>query len=216
MDKSILISIQPQNVENILNGKKPLEIRKTVPSGFKGWVYIYCTKSKILLQEDVLRVYSKESRYITDDKYLGGSREILNGSVVARFWFDEYKTLEYHKKNEVLMWDNNYYYYTEEDNTYCSVQWILDELCLEHHQVLEYGKEKDLYAWHIKKLEVFDEPMSLSDFYKDNHYPKGEIMSPQICTPSVFDHDNDYQNCLKTFEVTRAPQSWQYVWRIEQ
>ena len=28
----------------------------------------------------------------------------------------------------------------------------------------KYGKGKPVYAWHIKKLEIFDEPLELSEF----------------------------------------------------
>ena len=31
-------------------------------------------------------------------------------------------------------------------------------------------KINHLYAWHIKNLEIFDEPMELSDFKKADYY----------------------------------------------
>ena len=44
MTKSLMLSIRPEHLVNILNGNKTLEIRKTVkPKDFIGWVYIYCT-----------------------------------------------------------------------------------------------------------------------------------------------------------------------------
>lgn len=202
MTKAIVISIQPQHVKNIKSGKKTLELRKSVPKDFKGWVYIYETlgKQRVVssnLWEDkyplwyarYTNTYPKYHTYLVSEGI---------GEIVARFWFDEYKKLEYHKKNEVLMWDNNYYYYTEEDNTYSSVQWIIDELCLEHQLVLDYGNEKDIYAWHIKKLEVFDEPVALSDFQKEEY-----AVMPNGIFPA-------YQ------PITRAPQSWMFVYTNEQ
>ena len=45
--KSILISIKPQYVADILNGYKTIEIRKTKPKcELPCKVYIYCTKGK--------------------------------------------------------------------------------------------------------------------------------------------------------------------------
>ena len=45
--KAIMISIRPEFVEKILNGKKTIEIRKTEPNcKFPIKVYIYCTKGK--------------------------------------------------------------------------------------------------------------------------------------------------------------------------
>lgn len=45
MSKAILISIKPKYVTDILNGKKTIEIRKTMPKcDLPIDVYIYCTK----------------------------------------------------------------------------------------------------------------------------------------------------------------------------
>jgi len=45
--KAILMSIRPQHLVNILNGKKTIEIRKTMPKcALPIDVYIYCTKDK--------------------------------------------------------------------------------------------------------------------------------------------------------------------------
>lgn len=43
--KAIILSIKPEYALNILNGNKTLELRKSVPKGFKGWVYCYVTKA---------------------------------------------------------------------------------------------------------------------------------------------------------------------------
>src|SRR5690606_1761593 len=84
MTKSLMLSIQPKHLVNILNGYKTLELRKTVPKDFKGWVYIYCTKSK----KDILHKY-KDKYYTNHYLTFTDSAEVLNSKVVARFWFDE-------------------------------------------------------------------------------------------------------------------------------
>ena len=45
-EKEIVISIRPEYALNILNGSKTLELRKSVPKGYVGWVYGYVTKGK--------------------------------------------------------------------------------------------------------------------------------------------------------------------------
>lgn len=60
--------------------------------------------------------------------------------------------------------------------------------------VVQYGKGKILYAWHIDNLVIFDKPKELSEFEKEEYYstPNGWFPSFQ--------------------SLTKAPQSWQYVW----
>ena len=48
--KSILLSIKPKYVAEILNGEKTIEVRKRFPKDYKGWVYIYCTKEDSLIK----------------------------------------------------------------------------------------------------------------------------------------------------------------------
>ena len=39
------MSINPYWVAKILNGEKTVEVRRKFPKDYRGWVYIYCTKS---------------------------------------------------------------------------------------------------------------------------------------------------------------------------
>ena len=80
MNKSLMLSIQPKHLVNILNGNKTLELRRNVPKDFKGWVYLYCTKGKPYIRELGDNYFTECSKV---DVYK------LNGKVVARFWFDE-------------------------------------------------------------------------------------------------------------------------------
>ena len=87
---------------------------------------------------------------------------------------------------------------------------IVDGMIQYHHknmprfteeEVINYGKGKDLYAWHIKKLEIFDELKSLSDFYKATLYATGEVIK------EYEKRTNDF-----SYKLQRPPQSWQYVY----
>ena len=45
---SILLSVRPEHALNILNGTKTLELRKTIPHDFKGWVYVCVRKGNLI------------------------------------------------------------------------------------------------------------------------------------------------------------------------
>ena len=141
MMKSILLSVKPQQVFDILYRKKTLELRKNVPKDFKGWVYIYCNKGKF-----VNGLRRKE------DVIVNNNLKLLNGKVCARFWFDEYTILKYGRWVNHEVGDWNYRGWHDEHLE------TFKKLCLTEKQVTDYGDHSKLYAWHIKKLEVFDEP----------------------------------------------------------
>lgn len=152
MTKSLMIPVRPQHAVNILNGKKTLDLRKWIPKDYVGWVYVYVTKGKPYLLEECADEYWN-TIYQTYDKPF--SDRDLNGKVVARFWFDEYYTYHHYNHGVGLYNDDAEYNVMYDD---------LEKLCLDYREIENYGKGKVLYAWHIKKLEIFDEPKELSDF----------------------------------------------------
>ena len=139
MSKSILLSIRPQWVEKILNGKKTIEVRKRFPKDYVGWVYIYCTKDykKILFENGGygwrLNTWNKNKNAITTN----------NGKVVARFWCDNVEEIS--AKN---------------------IESFTKDSCLTVKQIEDYLWKNicNGYAIHISKLEIFDEPKELSEF----------------------------------------------------
>lgn len=161
MTKSILISIRPEHVYDILNGSKTLELRKSVPKDFVGWVYVYVTKAK----PELLYALGgcgdngscSSSCYILNDYLSNEEVEIgikngdilLNGKVVARFWFDDY--------------DDVSIKYRIDKN---QIERVIEQACISYEDFDKYvGDRENIYGWHIKNLEIFDEPMALSDFY---------------------------------------------------
>ena len=135
--KSILLSIKPQWVEKILNGKKTIEVRKQFPKDYVGWVYIYCTKDK------------KYANLINR----GG---FLTGMVVARFWCDKVEEILNYglaRRSEIMMKE------------------LLEKSCLAMNELNEYAPHKEyqendfIYAIHISKLEIFDKPKYLNEYY---------------------------------------------------
>ena len=186
MNKSLMISIRPEHLVNILNGYKTLELRKTVPKDFKGWVYIYCTKGKPYIRELGDNYFTECSKV---DVYK------LNGKVVARFWFDETYYIKQavnvygDELNQISIYDNKSYGW----KTPKEQQEILKQLCLTEQEVLDYAKGKGANAWNIKQLEIFDKPKELGEFYK---LSVGKVESAYI-------------------QLDKAPQSWQFVYTKE-
>ena len=194
MSKSLMISIRPKHLLNILNGDKTLELRKTVPKDFKGWVYLYCTKSKPYYEPRINGITNQKMWNIHNDFFYHTD---INGKVVARFWFDEYIAYKYYED------DNSYFAKRPQDFGYTADE-VIKRLCLSRDEFKTYGKGKDLYAWHIKKLEIFNTPKSLSDFYKANLYATGEVIK------EYEKRTNDF-----SYRLQRPPQSWQYVYTKE-
>lgn len=209
--KAILLSIQPKHLVNILNSEKTLEIRKSVPVGFKGWVYLYCTKAKPYLY------YTYEAPFYALDNSNESKDEALNGKILARFWLDLVE--------DVLMHDAGDSFINEFEPVFCTntldYQSMNKLSCLSHDQLFEYqGMEGLIYAWHIKNLEIFDEPKELSELYEHKFYQ-------QLCSTYNFSKENEelfnknltleeYIKCFdKYVRIKRAPQSWAYVEVVE-
>ena len=167
MNKELLISIHPQHAVNILNGKKTLELRKSVPKDYVGWVNVYVTKGKPYIRKLGDNYFTECSKV---DVYK------LNGKVAFRFWFDEFEYIAEFSAREMLI------------N-------VLDRLSITKKELKNYLKGKYGYAWHIKKLEIFDTPKELSDFYNVNI---DELLLRVI---------------IPQYIITKAPQkmTWVYV-----
>lgn len=157
MGKAILMSIKPQYVCEILNGKKTIEVRKRFPKDYVGWVYIYCTKeklsaniwvsktpekcSKVILslnemQEDAeldnfmnVEFIEKYPQYAGETIYFHPTN--LNGKVVARFWCDKISELECEFWEEPLF---------DENSCYQAVKLI--------ERDLDYPDEEQLWNYH--------------------------------------------------------------------
>ena len=200
MTKSILLAIQSQHAVKILNGEKTLELRKSVPKGFVGWVYIYVTKSKPYLGRNENYGWQHKDRFgyalyniphFGDLKLNDGIGD-LNGKIVARFWFDEYdiiEKLDLYDRYELGIFKGKFKGKIGEPLGWNDCK----RLCLEEDEIYNYIKKKRGYAWHIKKLEIFDVPKELGDFYTKS---KDSVYSMTFIN-----------------QVIKAPQSWMYVYQ---
>ena len=145
---AILMSIQPTWVSKILNGKKTLEIRKSMPKcDLPIDVYIYCTKGNGV--KDFITIYK---HVLTTNEI---SCHYINGTVVAKFTLN--------KVEEIKCFSHllgGYQTQTLANLDLCEVS------CLTYDELHSYLKGKVGYAWHIDNLVVFDKPKELSEFYK--------------------------------------------------
>ena len=165
MIKSILLPIHKKHNENIESGAKLLELRKSIPKDLK----------EIIKNHGGIWVYDYET-------LSSGGR----GKITNRWWFDEYDTYYFNE------YQNDYRLINKNKELLRNAVMDYDKLCLTEKQVNEYGNGNVyLYNWHIKKLEVFDKPMELSEFY----------------TKHKHDHLVHYYKLIE-----RPPQSWQYVY----
>jgi len=202
MKEAILLSVKPQHLANILNGKKTIEIRKNVlPLNIP--VYLYCTKGKPYL----VNFGDYEYPYKAGDIELGfdlknierHGAEILNGKVVAKIWFDRVETIGYGEMvipNGYEDFDGNWVDRSVSyGNQYFITNELIEQACLTYEELLDYGKGKTLYAYHFTNLEIFDTPKELGEFY-------------------VLDkvETKRYDGFCKVYKpITKAPKSWCYV-----
>lgn len=206
--KSVLISIRPWWCLLIAQGKKTVEVRKTIPKlkpPFK--VYIYCTNTKpFLVWGDVFR-----GNWETEFTNISGySREraekiwdLFNGKVMGEFVCDKVFDI-------------------------CIEMSSPDDLpgypfpCtgLTDKEILKYlGNGKTGYGWHISKLQIYDDPKPLSEFVVEGDC---DCLNCKKCTwfdkGNGFNVEDDcnlaYQNIHRKEPLKplfRPPQSWCYV-----
>lgn len=148
MSKSILLSIKPEWVAKILNGEKTIEVRKQFPKDYVGWVYIYCTKNKPCL-------VNKLGSYVLSYHPKQYQKGLLSGKVVARFWCDKVEEIKYKIGCPF---------------PYLDFESELPKTCLTNEELEDYLFTKkgyqNGYAIYISKLEIFDRPKYLTEYYK--------------------------------------------------
>ena len=195
MKRAILISIKPKYVADILNGKKTIEIRKTMPKcELPVTVYIYCTK-----QQDIVRIVKIPRDHYVCERAFDVHKDFLNmhsgwsakGKVVAKF------TL-----NKIDSYVNglNWEYLQKGAGSYDDFESILKPSCLTEDDLWNYVDDLSFFAWHIENLQIFDKPMELTDLYKCKLGNNNCLLTK--C---------DGKKCPCCKPVTNAPQSWFFV-----
>lgn len=84
--------------------------------------------------------------------------------------------------------------------------------CLNHPELIAYGKGKPLYGWHITEPKLFDKPRELGEFSKFGYKYLGGCCVNYNC-PNCIDNgwmqppECKIDGCF----LTRPPQSWYYI-----
>ena len=191
MSKAVLISIRPEWVQKIGEGKKTIEVRRTRPKlqpPFK--CYIYCT----LPRKNKSHVMSLS---ICDD---GEIRE-MNGKVVGEFVCDQITWLTHTGftgfPGNKLVAIKSYYMVNN--------SFDFSDSCLTIDQIEKYLDGGDGYAWHISDLKIYETPKELPEFHTWKKC-KSCSKSGYESTACIYD-----ENCIVPAVITKAPQSWCYV-----
>lgn len=183
--KSILLPVHPEILANVLDGNTDTLIKKLFPKDHVGWVYLYCTKKPYLYD----RFFGRHFRNDNAPTFIG--YEPINGYVVARFWCDKVEKIT----SQVVNYGNDCLHTTETMN----MTELLKTTCLSLKELDSYLGDKNGFAIHISKLEVFDKPRELGEFrrncYGCRYYKTFKI----ACN-----------NCKK-HRLTKAPQTFTYV-----
>lgn len=195
--KSVLISTQPKWCEKICrkigeeNGKpvylKPVEVRKSAPKEVPFKAYLYCTNGRFDIT-DIDDLTSESVRVVSEGR----------GKVIGEFVCCAVEKYD-------IDLGGNYYRISDKDSI---------QTCLDQNLLFKYGNGRDLYGWHISDLKIYDKPRELGEFVK----PCDWNYDCCTCKRAVYELTKAeaklFYDCDR--EITRAPQSWQYVAEVEE
>lgn len=197
MKQSVLISIRPKWCELIANGKKTIEVRKTIPKlepPFK--CYIYCTKERMPIKENGNIVMYEDDLALTNRYGQGKRVENPNGTMLNGEVFLNSKVI-----GEFVC-----------DYIYKNMSYDCEGSCVSVSDLKKYANGKPLYGWHISGLKIYNKPKELEAFTTFC----GDEKRCANCKYYCFDNDdlNGYRRWCDVCHrkpLTRPPQSWCYV-----
>ncbi len=184
--KSVLRSIKPYYLYLIITGRKTVELGKDFPVSPE-WdrkVELYCSKDK----KSFKRIPEEDREWMR--KYIG--------KVACRFVCDKIDEMlpDYNPITKQFFYNNNW-----ESN-----DWNSNDTCLSTEELNVYGKRKPLYGWHITDLKIYDKAKRLDEFYKVGKHEACKYGKKTCLNLRITDF------CKRCeFEITRPPQSWQYM-----
>lgn len=212
--KSVLISTQPKWCHRIIDGEKPIEVRKTKPqiaTPFKS--YIYCSAGSYDWRKDP---------WTTAYFPAGGECTNMSQMVIGEFVCACITPLYNVCTDDWSLLRGRLHEIEKQ---------LVGMACLTEEELHEYANGKYCYAWHISDLKIYDKPRELSEFWAYNEeLHKRYDSDKDFC---CYDGTNEYGesltdcgdscenilNCYRCWEewsgwchhVTRPPQSWCYV-----
>ena len=187
-----MLSLRPQWCEKIFNGSKTIEVRKTRPlidMPFK--VYVYQTKIKF-------KVKNWQENFQSIVFTPNGGVEDGNGKVIGSFVcdrIDEYTFSDYEARYRINDVD-------------------IAKTCLNHPELIAYGKGKPLYGWHITEPKLFDKPRDITEFALYGRCAE-DCDEYDFCARDSEDGRMSCKYFKRTF-LKRPPQSWVYCETIDE
>lgn len=180
--KAVMLSLRPQWCEKIFNGEKTIEVRKSRPNISPPFeVFVYQTKIRF-------KVRDWQENFQSIIFTPNGGAEDGNGKVIGSFVCSKILDLPC------------------ETTQPC---WLKEKTLLTDRQYIEYLGHKDGFGWHITELKIYDKPKELGEFVK----PCDWNYDCCTCKRAVYDLTKAeaklFYGCDR--EITRPPQSWQYV-----
>ena len=162
--REICVPILPYWMAEIANGIKSLEIRKTKPKELPCVAWLYCSKGG--------RQYLIDKKAVSNGKYEACSHAdlknrnktacitpksdcVLNGKVIGKCVIRKAYDLVTDPSGLVAIKEN--------EQTLVHQECWIHKTSLTNQGLLAYLVHGYGYAWEISDLEIFDEPMSLSD-----------------------------------------------------
>lgn len=197
MSKAVLLSVRPNWCKLIWAGMKTVEVRKTCPvNGTPFKVYIYCTRTaskEFILDDDNWDVSAKKH----------GGWPGKRGRVIGEFTCKKITGLTH--VGETGSWETTSLYVLAPGSYYKPADELLEAACMSKETAEKYLKGRDGCGWHISDLKIWDEHVSLKDFW---------AMQPcthrgDCCTCRRWDAEKLV--CREVFGIERPPQSWCYV-----
>jgi predicted transcriptional regulator len=150
--KTIIVSVKPRYAEQILNGKKTIEVRKfRLEPPFKVVNYVTkCGNDK--LKNQLLRLEDTGECVLCSTTDL--SKYKLNGKVAFEYVVNKVDFLAPRGIKDIAL--------------YYSDKWLkkmLENACLSCDEAIAYQNNKsNLYGFHISDLKIYDKPKELREF----------------------------------------------------
>ena len=190
----ILASIKPYYYYLIAEEKKKIEVRKTALKNLPQDIAFYMSKDEKSFAK-IPKEFQEKYR-----KHFGKVGLAIVCNKITRYncdkIFDEYFIAGY-----------------------IGAYMPLKEMCLTNKDLIEYGKGRPLYGWHISDLKIYDKPKELSEFraYNFKSMNGTDVCGNYDC--KYYQDSGSYMippSCAKNgCRITRPPQSYMFVEEVQ-
>ena len=153
--REICLSLRPYWMAEIANGIKSLEIRKTKPQELPCVAWLYCSKAKPYLVRNAGMYGERFFCYNYKSDFLDDVGRESNGKIIGKCVI--------RKAYDLVTDPRGYVAIKENEQTLVDQECWIHKTSLTNQDLLAYLVHGYGYAWEISDLEIFDEPMSLSD-----------------------------------------------------